>query len=220
MARKIALRVERLEVRELLSSLAYSVTTDKSTYQVGQPVQLTFTETNTSNQPVTVTDGPSIDGFNVSQGGSTIWQSNSGINPQYLEQNTLQPGQSLTETATWNGEASADASVAATGSFTVTNQLAPEAASASFQIASPITYSLTSDQSVYQVGQPIQLSFTETNPSSSAVSVTVDPPNFGITQDGNSVWVSNNSAAVPGRDDRSPVSKSIDHADRHLGRHE
>ena len=38
MARKIALRVERLEVRELLSSLAYSVTTDKSTYQVGQPV--------------------------------------------------------------------------------------------------------------------------------------------------------------------------------------
>ncbi len=65
MARKIALRVERLEVRELLSSLAYSLTTDKSTYQVGQPVQLTFTETNTSTKPVTVTDGPSIDGFTV-----------------------------------------------------------------------------------------------------------------------------------------------------------
>src|SRR5277367_5812819 len=75
MARKIALRVERLEVRELLSSLAYSLTTDKSVYAVGQPVQLTFTETNTSNAPVTVTDGPSIDGFNVSEGGTTVWQS-------------------------------------------------------------------------------------------------------------------------------------------------
>ena len=46
MARKIALRVESLEVRALLSSLSYSLTTDKSEYAVGQSVQLTFTETN------------------------------------------------------------------------------------------------------------------------------------------------------------------------------
>ena len=72
--------VERLEVRELLSSLSYSLTTDKSTYQVGQSVVLTFTETNTSDQPVNVTDGPATDGFTVSEGGTTIWQSNSGIN--------------------------------------------------------------------------------------------------------------------------------------------
>ncbi len=194
MARKIPLRVERLEVRELLSNLAYSVTTDKSTYQVGQPVQLTFTETNTSTQPVTVTDGPSIDGFTVSENGTTIWQSNSGVNPMHVEQDTLQPGQSLTETTKWDGEPSASPSVAATGTFTVTNQLAPQAASASFQIASPVIYSLTTNQSSYQVGQPIQLSFTETNPSASAVSVTVDPPNFSITQGGNSVWMSNSSA--------------------------
>ena len=101
MARKIALRVERLEVRELLSNaaLTYSVTTDKSVYQVGQPVVMKFSETNNTDQPVTVTDGPSIDGFNVAAGGTTIWQSNSGANPQYVVQNTLQPGQSLTETA-------------------------------------------------------------------------------------------------------------------------
>ena len=79
--------------------------------------------------------------------------------------------------------------------FTATNQLASTEASASFQIVSPITYSLSSDKSSYTVGQPVQLTFTETNPSASAVSVTVDPPNFGITQGGNSVWVSNNSAA-------------------------
>ena len=35
-------------MRALLSSLAYSLTTDKSEYAVGQPVQMTFTETNTS----------------------------------------------------------------------------------------------------------------------------------------------------------------------------
>src|ERR1700728_1735294 len=178
MARKIALRVERLEVRELLSNLAYNVTTDKSTYQVGQPVQLTFTETNVSDQPVTVDNGPSIDGFNVSLNGAAIWQSNSGINPQNIRQVTLQPNQSLTETGTWSGEANANSSVVSTGSFTVTNQLAPQGASATFQIASPVTYAISSDKSTYQVGQPVQLTFTETNPSMSAVSVSVAPPNF------------------------------------------
>ena len=52
--------VESLEVRALLSSLAYSLTTDKSEYAVGQPVQMTFAETNTSNQNVSVDDGPAI----------------------------------------------------------------------------------------------------------------------------------------------------------------
>ena len=195
MARKIALRVERLEVRELLSSLSYSLTTDKSTYQVGQPVALTFTETNTSTKPVTVTNGPGTDGFTVTEGGTTIWQSNSGINAQYVQQDTLQPGQSLTETASWDGESTASPTVAATGSFSVTNQLAPQSASASFQVASPVTYNVTTNQSTYQVGQPVQLSFTETNPSTSAVSVTVDPPNFTVAQAGNSVWSSNPDAA-------------------------
>ena len=196
MARKIALRVERLEVRELLSSLSYSVTTDKSTYQVGQPVQLTFTETNTSTKPVTVTNGPGTDGFTVTEGRHHDLAVKLGdqcdVRP---EQDTLQPGQSLTETATWDGEATASPTVAATGSFTVTNQLAPQAASASFQVQSPVTYNVGTNQANYQVGQPIQLSFTETNPSASAVSVTVDPPNFTVTQAGNSVWSSNPNAS-------------------------
>src|SRR5271154_4650164 len=102
MPRKFALRMEQLEVRELLSGLAYSLTTNQSVYQVGQPVQLTFTEKNVSDQPVNVDDGPSIDGFNVSLNGATIWESNSGVNPLYIRQITLQPNQSLTETGTWN----------------------------------------------------------------------------------------------------------------------
>ena len=48
-----------------LSSLAYSLTTDQSVYQVGQPIELTFTETNTSDQPVTVEVSPAD--FTISQ---------------------------------------------------------------------------------------------------------------------------------------------------------
>ena len=47
MARKTAVSVENLEARSLLSGIAYSLTTDHSVYQVGQPIQITFTETNT-----------------------------------------------------------------------------------------------------------------------------------------------------------------------------
>ncbi len=194
MARKIALRVELLEVRALLSNLAYSLTTDKSAYAVGQPVQLTFTETNISKQDVTVNEGPSIDGFNVSLNGTTIWRSNSGVNPQYVLANTLKPGQSLTETATWNGESTADPSIVATGSFVVTNQLAPTSASADFQINSPVTYNLTTSQSTYPFGQAVELMLTATNPSNQSVAVNASPASFTVTQGGNAIWSASASA--------------------------
>ena len=220
MARKIALRVERLEVRALLSNLAYSLTTDKSAYAVGQPVQLTFTETNISKQNVTVDDGPSIDGFNVTLDGHTIWKSNSGINPLYIQANTLKPGQSLTETATWNGESTADPSIAATGSFVVTNQLAPTSASASFQITSPVTYSVTTSQPTYQFGQPVQLTLTATNPSNQSVAVNLNPASFTVTQGGNPVWASSASASSQSTGTETLAPGQIDHAIRHLGRHD
>jgi hypothetical protein len=195
MARKIALRVERLEVRALLSNVAYSLTTDKSAYAVGQPVQFTFTETNISNQTISVNDGPSIDGFNVTLDGNTIWQSNSGINPLFIQAHTLKPGQSLTETATWNGDTTADPSIAATGSFAVTNQLAPTSASGTFQIASPVNYSVATNQPTYQLGQPVQLTLTATNPSDQPVAVNLNAASFTVTQGGNPVWASSASAS-------------------------
>ena len=176
MARKIALRVERLEVRALLSGLAFNLTTDKSTYQVGQPVQLTFTETNVSNHAVTVSDGPSIDGFNVTLNGKTIWQSNSGINPQVIEQVTLQPGQSLTENATWNGESGGESSTSPRRALSPSpiNWHPSPPARPSRSLRRSRT-ALTTDKSIYQVGQPIHLTFTETNPSTQAVAVNVVP---------------------------------------------
>ena len=65
MARRTVPHVEGLERRTLLSSISYSLTTDQSVYQVGQPIELTFTETNVSNQPVTVEVSPTD--FTVSQ---------------------------------------------------------------------------------------------------------------------------------------------------------
>ena len=65
--------VEGLEERTLLSSVSYSLTTDQSVYQVGQPIKLKFTETNTSDQPVTVEVSPTD--FTISQNSATIWQS-------------------------------------------------------------------------------------------------------------------------------------------------
>ena len=49
---------EPLEGRELLSGVIYSLTTDQPNYQVGQPIEMTFTETNTGDQPVTVAVSP------------------------------------------------------------------------------------------------------------------------------------------------------------------
>ena len=218
MARKIALRVELLEVRTLLSDLSFTVTTDKSAYQVGQPVQLTFTETNVSNEPVTVNDGPSIDGFTVTQNGQATWESNAGNTWPNIQVVTLEPGKSLTETATWNGEPGDASSVAETGSFSVTNQLAPQSASASFQITSPLTYTLTTDKPAYQLGEPVQITLTATNPLNQAVSAIVVPVGLFIGQSGSSLAEIHpkRSGLRPDTPDRG--CGAIDQADRHVER--
>lgn len=68
--------LELLEARCLLSSLSYSLTTDQSTYQVGQPIQMTFTVTNTGNRSLTV-PVDQVD-FTVQQYSATDWESNPG----------------------------------------------------------------------------------------------------------------------------------------------
>ena len=51
-------QLERLEERALLSGLAYSLTTNESNYQPGQPIQISLTVTNTSSQPIETSRGP------------------------------------------------------------------------------------------------------------------------------------------------------------------
>ena len=127
MSRRARLHVDSLEARGLLSALSVTLTTDALSYQLGEPVRLTFIETNNSNQPITVDEGPSTNGFEVDQGQATIWRSNAGINPLFIEADTIQPGQSLTLTATWNGlpNLGNSTSTPPTGDFVVMNQLNP-----------------------------------------------------------------------------------------------
>lgn len=122
--RRRRLDFESLEGKALLSGLSASLTTNQAAYHVGQPVVMTFQETNVSDQPIAVEDGPSIDGFYVTQGDRVVWRSNSGAVPMFLRMDELQPGQSLTLTDTWDGVPN-NGTAPATGTFVVSNQLDP-----------------------------------------------------------------------------------------------
>jgi hypothetical protein len=189
--------VDRLEERTVLSSVSYSLTTSQSVYQVGQPIEMTFTETNKGDQPVTVEVSPTD--FSVSQNDAVIWQSNPANAGQSPTSETLLPGQSISQTANWNGtytysfpatEVSSNTQVNAFGNLVVSDPNAPQGPDATFQITDPITSTLTTDQSVYQLGQPIQMTYTHVNTSDQPVTVFPNQPaGFSITHDGALVLV-------------------------------
>ena len=183
-ARRRHLRIERLEERALLSGVSYTLTTNQSTYQAGQPIQITLTGTNTTNQTIQTIAGPDLDNFVVTENGVAIWDSELVELPlAYLA--TLQPGQSLTETATWDGVPNLGRSSGlAGGSFTVTNAALSSPLSASFQIDTPLSYNIMTDESNYAIGQPIEITYTETNTTSEPMSLNTAPSDFSITQAG------------------------------------
>jgi hypothetical protein len=189
MARKFGVSVEDLERRTLLASIAYTLTTDQSVYQPGQPIQIAFTETNTGNQPVTVSLSPTD--FTVSEQYSDeyspVWESNPENDGQPPTSVTLQAGQSVSQSATWNGTimqtafqlqqgANTTLAVNQFGTFTVSNPNAPNGDTATFQITDPLQGILTSSQAIYQLGQPVQLTFAETNTSDQTVTTTIMNP--------------------------------------------
>jgi len=212
MRRRTPLRFEVMEARWLLSALSYSLTTDKSVYQAGDTINFTFTETNTSTQPVTVTVLPAD--FTVTQGLTTIFASNPPSSSETGTRETLQPGQSVTQTGTWNGtqafitspiQPGLSATQAATsntavpvystqfnvwGSFAVSNANAP-AVTAAFQITDPLVYSVSTNKTDYQVGQPVEFTSHATNTSSHPVTILNIrslPESFDVSQDGKTIW--------------------------------
>jgi hypothetical protein len=181
----------------LLSGLTASLTTDQSVYQAGQPIKFKFTETNTSSQPIKLVYGPSNDGFIVTGPGGSVWRSNAGVVPMFLVLDTLQPGESYTTSATWNGVPNEQQPpLLAPGTFTVTNELAPNGPSATFQIQSQLSYNLTTDRSEYQIGQPVVITLTETNVTSQPITLNVAPTDFVVSSSGASVWKSPTSGQV------------------------
>jgi Intracellular proteinase inhibitor len=155
MKRKLQPRMEALESKALLSSVAGSaahphatqpahlapsepgarnaisvtLTTNESVYQPGQVVQMSLTETNRSNHSVKVAVGPTIDTFEIAQNGKVVWRSDSGFLPQYVYLKVLRPGASTTVKAHWTVTAGMS------GSFTVTALGFPQAA-ATFSVTS------------------------------------------------------------------------------------
>ena len=187
--------VEDLECRALLAGLiSYSVTTDQTTYQVGQPIQMTFTETNIGDQPDTVDVIPTdFEAFPLPFI-APLWQSDPDNQGAAPTSQTLQPGQSLTQTATWDGSTTAFSGSATNlyGTYAVTNLNAPQGMNAVFNIASPLQDTLTTDRSTYQFGQPVQITFTRTNTSDEPVplSLGMAQDSFQVTQGGQMVWQS------------------------------
>jgi hypothetical protein len=175
MVRRTSPVLEGLEERALLSSVSYSLTTNQSVYQVGQPIDMTFTETNTSDQPVTVEVSPTD--FTISENDTAIWQSDSSNATQPPTAETLLPGQSVLQTASWDGTvpslavAPAGSPMNVFGTFIVSNPNAPQGLNATFQITNPIVSKLTTDKSVYQLGEPIQITYTDVNTADQPITV-------------------------------------------------
>ncbi len=194
------------------SQLAITLTTNQSSYTVGQNVQMTMTATNDTNHDVTVGVGPSTTVFSISQNGHVIWRSPS--EPQYIEKRVLAPGESFTVTANWTATA--------TGNFVVSNQMAPQGPVAMFSVtpsgpasavavaadpptASPISpaespqatnaasgvaFTFTTNESSYTLGQNVRMTLTGTNDTNHDVTVGVGPSTtvFSISQNGHVIW--------------------------------
>ena len=97
---------------------------------------------------------------------------------------TLLPGQSIAETATWNGVADVG-SLAGTnvwGSVCVANPTAPAGISTTVTIANPLVSGLTATSPSFATGEPVTLTYTATNTSSVPVTV-LDPPGTFSIQD-------------------------------------
>jgi hypothetical protein len=105
--------------------------------------------------------------------GATVWESDANASSQPSTPETLQAGQSMTETATWNGLANEGTLAGANvwGSFKVAASGATTAITQGFQITNPLTVSVTTNQSTYQPGQSVQITATETNSSNQAITI-------------------------------------------------
>jgi hypothetical protein len=102
--------------------LVMRLTTDHRVYHPGQPIVVTLIETNTSPHVVSLVDGPSTSAFVAVHNGRRIWTSNSGIQPMFLVSKSLQPGQSITLSAMWDGHSNIGPTGAISGRVVIGSQ--------------------------------------------------------------------------------------------------
>jgi hypothetical protein len=183
--------------------------TDQASYTVGQPVTFTYTQANTSGSLAFASNGPSINGFVVTQNGTTVWQSNAGVQPGVIWTMMVLPNGSISLTATWDGH-SADGGTP-TGTFQVYNQL-DQTLLDTFTIAPtvptvrtppppatpPLAVTVAPSQASTRAGQPVVITVTETNKGTTPQSVLTGARILTATVTGphGQVWVYHDLRAI------------------------
>ncbi len=116
-AASAALPVAGPPITEVLS-------TNKTIYKVGQPIHITLTETNTTKVPLTLTNIAQVDGFTATRDFKVAWKISA--RGQRAGSSVLQPGETRTVRAVWNGRpnVASSASIPRTGTFEIDNTLA------------------------------------------------------------------------------------------------
>ena len=114
---------------------------------------------------------------------------------RFLHHETLQPGQSITQTATWNGSrTTASPGTNPWGTFIVSSPNAPNGLTTTFSIE-PLATSVTAQSTSYTLGQPVVLNWTATNQSSVPVTIPDTPGQFTVTNSSTAAQVFSASVA-------------------------
>lgn len=170
---------------QITDPLEGSLTTDQPTFQIGQPVPLTYTETNTSDQTLSIVQGNPL--YQILHNDQPVLPGQDPLGPTI---ETISPGQTITSQYTYQPPGFGPYTlVNLTGSFVAKVYDVPAAPgkfTADFQIVPPpagaIVSSVTTDQPVYQDGQTVTMTFTETNVSSQPVMVVTGQNGFVFDQ--------------------------------------
>jgi len=199
MSRLIRIRpkVEPLEGRALLSDLAVTLTTDQPSYQVGQPVRITLTETNATNHDVTVAEGCGINDFWVTQNGVELWRKSKDgpqpLCPIFLG-GVLHAHESRSFNALWDGHTVEGPPGTPTGVVDVFGRV-DGVASPPLAIrieptpaVNPLVLTVTTDHEHYRPGQRVHITVTATNTGNEPVAVGVANPKITISRNGVVVW--------------------------------
>ena len=120
------------ELFQIDSPLTSTLTTEKPTYAANEPVVITLQQTNSSDQPITFLTGSKR--LVVQQNAAHRLHGTTAA----VTVTSLQPGQSISQSATWNGiPAGSTDNKPASGSFVAYTSGAPQGPTASFTISPP-----------------------------------------------------------------------------------
>ena len=199
MSRLIRIRpnVEPLEGRALLSDLAVTVTTDQPSYQVGQPVHITVTETNATNHDVTVAEGCGINDFWVTQNSTELWRKSKDgpqpLCPIFLG-GVLHAHQSRSFDALWDGHTDEGPPGTPTGVVEVFGRVnGVSSPPVAIRIdpppsVNPLLLTVTTDHELYRPGRRVHITVTATNTGNAPIAIGVAHPKITISRPGAVVW--------------------------------